>query len=523
MSSYRSLLEAGKFLFEIGKSLFAEADLNKLLPLAIDKVIEQTKAQNGMIIVYSPEGELLFQVARDHYQKDIAQPEKEISTTVIKEVRESGQAVVKKNALEDPRLNKSQSVSTLRILSVAGVPLRHESEFLGVIYIDNRDLKAVFDDETGKLLSEFAELISLAVKNALERRRLEAEAEQKDIKLLRQIERRRQLEKLLAASEGFDEIKGMKSMAMLEVVNLIEKAAPTEAPVLIIGETGAGKELVARALHGKSSRREQSFVKVNCAALAENLLESELFGHVKGAFTGATNDKMGYFETADGGTIFLDEIAKSSANFQTRLLGVLESGEFQRMGEVRAKPRKTDVRIIAAGSPNLRNLIEQDKFYLDLFHRLNIVEILVPPLRERREDFPGLVDFFLRRYATKHKKTIQDLSSEVHELLLRHPWPGNVRELEHAIEHAVILTDGEIIQAGDLPRDVYQPASSPAQESDNLLYADARKNWERGYFSGLLHKTNGNVAEAARLAGMDKSNLSKKLRNLGINAKDFQK
>lgn len=368
MSSHRTLFEIGKFLFEIGKSLFAEADLNKLLPLAIDKVIEQTKAQRGMIIVYGPEGELLFQVARAHHQKDIDQPEKEISTTIVQQVRESGQNVVIKNAREDPRVDKSHSARRIGILSVASAPLRHEGKVLGVIYVDNRDVKAVFDDETGKLLSEFAELISVAVEHALDRQR-------KDRKFRQERERRRQLEAQLAASEGFDEIKGIKSMVMLEVFDLIKKAAPTDAPVLIIGETGAGKELVAWALHRNSSRREQSFVRVNCAGLAENLLESDLFGHIKGAFTGADKDKMGYFETADGGTIFLDEIAKSTAHFQSKLLGVLEAGEFLRMGEVRAKPHKTDVRVIAAGSPNLRELIAQDRFYLDLFHRLKVVEI----------------------------------------------------------------------------------------------------------------------------------------------------
>jgi transcriptional regulator with GAF, ATPase, and Fis domain len=512
MSSYRNL-------FEIGKSLFAEADLNKLLPLAIDKVIEQTKAQRGMIIVYGPEGELLFQVARDHHHKDIEQPEKEISTTIVQQVRESGRNVVIKNAKEDPSFDKSLSIRSIGILSVAGVPLRHEGEFLGVIYIDNRELEAVFDDKTGKLLSEFAELISVAVKNALARQRLENETD----KLRQQIKRRRQLEELLAASEGLDEIKGIKSMAMLEVFNLIKRVAPTNAPVLIVGETGAGKELVARALHTNSLRCEQSFVKVNCAGLTENLLESELFGHVKGAFTGAYRDKAGYFEAADGGTIFLDEIAKSSANFQTKLLGVLESGEFRRVGDEPAKLRKTDIRVIAAANPNIRKLIAEDRFIRDLFHRLNVVEVYIPPLRERHEDIPDLVDFFLLRYAEKYRKTIHGLSSEVHELLLRYHWPGNVRELEHAIEHAVIHTDGEIIQADDLPRDVHQPPMNMKIENDKLTYAEGKKNWEKGYFSGLLHKTNGNVAEAARLAGKDKSNLSKKLRALGINAKDFEK
>jgi len=514
MSSYRTLSKVREFLFETGKTLFAETDLGKLLPLAMDKVIEQTKAENGMIIVYGPKDELLFQVARDRHQKDITQPE--VSTKIIQRVRESGKYYVyvpddtEKNLIAD----KSQSSLLLGIQSAAGAPLRHEGKFLGVIYIDNRSMKATFKDETGELLSEFAELISVAVNNALKLQRLESEAAQK--------ERYRQLVKLLTASEGFDEIIGIKSMAMLEVLNLIKKAAPTGAPVLIVGETGAGKGIVAQAVYNNSLRAEQTFVKVNCAGFAENLVESDLFGHMKGAFTGAVNDKMGYFETADGGTIFLDEIAKSSASVQTKLLGVLESGEFRRLGETTAKPRQTDVRVIAAVGPNIHELIAQDRFYLDLFHRLKVVEIYVPPLRERREDIPELANFFLRRYAKECQKTIHDLSPEIHELLLRYHWPGNVRELQHAIESAVIHTDSEIIQAYDLPRDVYGRPSEPTVPPV-LPYAAAKKNWELGYFSDLLHKTNGIISEVARLTGMDKSNLSKKLRDLGINAKDFEK
>ena len=516
MSSYRTRLKVGEFLLETGKILFAEADLGRMLPLAIDKVMAQTKAQHGMIILYGSEGELLFQVARDQHQKNIEQPAKEISTSIVQEVRAIGRLKVIKNALEDPSLGKSQSIARIGILSVAAAPLRHEEKALGVIYIDNRDVSAVFTEETGELLSKFAELISLAIKNALELRRLETDAAQKE-------ESYRRLVRLAAASEGFGEIIGLKSIAMLEVLDHTKKAAPTDAPVLIVGETGAGKGIVAQAVHNNSLRSEQTFVKINCAGFAENLLESDLFGHVKGAFTGADKDKMGYFETANGGSIFLDEIAKSSANVQTKLLEILESGEFRRLGETTAKPRRTDVRVIAAVGPNIRELIAQDRFYLDLFHRLKVVEIYVPPLRERREDIPELADFFLRRYAKECRKTIQDLSPAVRELLVRYHWPGNVRELQHAIESAVIHTDGEIIQAHDLPRDIYQHSSDPTKESDGLHHAEARKNWERSYFSGLLHKTTGNMAEAARFAGMNRSNLRKKLLDLGINPKDFEK
>ncbi|NUO78806.1 sigma 54-interacting transcriptional regulator [candidate division KSB1 bacterium] len=513
MSTYRTL-------FEIGKALIEETDFNKLLPLLMDKIIEQTKAERGMIIVHDDAKELKFETARHLGKSDIEHPEFQVSKTVIAKVQQSGKYEVIPNARADPEFDASKSVRRIGLLSVACAPLRSEGKGFGVIYIDNPHEAGRFDDATGRLLNEVGELIVGALKNALLQRTREAQTIRK---LELQSELLRRLQEQLAASEGFGEIKGICSPAMLEVFNVIMKAAPTEAPVLIVGETGTGKELVARALHKHSLRREQAFVRLNCAALAENLLESELFGHLKGAFTGADKDKMGYFETADGGTIFLDEIAKSSAHFQTKLLDVLQSGEFRRVGETEATPRKADVRIIAAAGPNLRELIAQDKFYLDLFHRLKVVEIFVPPLRERHEDIAELADFFLARYAARYKKKIRALSSEIHELLLRHHWPGNVRELEHALEHAVIHLDGEIIAAQDLPRDVLQPASHTTEAREALPYAKAKESCERDYFTRLLRKTNGIVAEAARLAVMDKSNLSKKLRSLGINPKDFEK
>jgi len=533
MSTYRTLIKVGEFLFETGKSLFAETDLGKLLPLAMDKIIEQTKAQRGMIVVYSPAGELLFQVARDHHQKDIAQPEAQISTTIVNRVRESGRYVVIENALENPLADKSQSIHRLGILSVAGAPLRHEGEFLGVIYIDNRDVTAVFDDETGKLLSMFAELISMAVKNALkhhrselERQRLEAEAAKTVLKLQQQSERLRQLKEQLAQSEGYDEIKGLKSIAMLEVCNQIEKVASTDSSVLIIGETGTGKELIARELHRKSARAKQPFDTLNCAAQSnEDLQMSELFGHKKGAFTGAVEDRMGYFETADGGTVFLDEIAKSSRPFQTKLLRVLETGEFNRVGET--KTRKTNVRIISAAGPDLPELIKRGEFYPDLYYRLESFVIHLPPLRERREDILEIAEHFLQYFAREHGRNVRAFSNEVRELLLIYSWPGNVRELRNAVNSAVISADGEIIQIKDLPSALQKAGSENNPEVNESTYKQAKRKtidkFDREFLVDLLTKTNGNVAEAARCAGMDKSNLSKKLHRLRINAKDFEK
>jgi Nif-specific regulatory protein len=517
MSSYRTL-------FEIGKALVAETDINKLLPLALDKVIEQTKAQRGMILVYGENGGFLFETARDAGKKDIEQPESEISKTIIQSVRETGRSVVLKNALEEPMADFSKSIPRLGLLSVACAPLQVDGNIFGVIYIDNRNVEALFNKNTEKLLAEFSELISVAVNHALERRRLESEAAQKDLKLRRQTERRRQLEMRLAESEGYEEIKGLKSLAMLEVCNQIEKVAATDSAVLIIGETGTGKELVARVLHRKSARREEEFVSINCAALPENLLEAELFGHAKGAFTGADKDKMGYFETADGGTIFLDEIAKSSRPFQTKLLRVLETGEFNRLGET--KTRKANVRIISAASPDLPELIKKGEFYPDLYYRLEGFVIRIPPLRERREDLLEIAEYFLKKFAEEHERGVTGFSAESREMILGYSWPGNVRELRNAVNRAVILAESEIIQAEELPIPMQaSTTSSQAPEGQALNFNAAKQraieNFEREFLCRVLGETHGNISAAARLAGMYKKNFIQKMQQYGIKREDF--
>lgn len=517
MSTYRTL-------FEIGKALVAETDLDTLLPILMDKVIEQTGAERGMITVLGDRGELLFETARHLDKKDLEKPEFEISRTIIQSVLQSGEYAVIKNALDDPLFTASASISRLQLLSVACAPLRESGRSFGVIYIDNRDLTGVFEEDTGRLLNEFAELIAVAVKSLLARRRAQSEAAQKDAKLRRQVERLRQLEEQLAQSEGYDELKGLKSLAMLEVVNQIEKVARTDSPVLIIGETGTGKELIARELYRKSLRREQPFIPLNCAALPdENLLISELFGHAKGAFTGADKEKAGIFETADGGTIFLDEIAKSSLPFQTKLLRVLESGEFNRLGEI--KIRKTNVRVLSAASPDLPELIKQGGFYPDLYYRLEGFVIRVPALRERREDIPEIAGHFLRKFAAEHKRNLAGFSAEANAALLRYHWPGNVRELRNAINRAVILAEQANIAIADLPHALSDSASdakpATAEANFNLAKQQVIEAFERDFIGKLLTATHGNISEAARRAGMYKKNLIDKMKQYGIRREDF--
>jgi DNA-binding NtrC family response regulator len=348
-------------------------------------------------------------------------------------------------------------------------------------------------------------------------RRLESEVSQKELHLRRQIEHRRRLEAELAESKGYGQIKG-RSPQMLKIFHRIEKVAATDATVLVIGETGTGKELIARELHKRSLRCDQEFVTLDCGALSENLLESELFGHERGAFTGADKQKMGYFEYADGGTIFLDEIGKVSKTVQVKLLRFLQSGEFTRLGAVQSQ--RANVRIIAAAGPDLPELIKQGKFYPDLYFRLKVVEIHVPPLRERQEDILEIAGYFLTRYVKRYYRPVKGFSPGARESLLNYPWPGNVRELENAIQSAVILAEDETIQAGDLPHELHRASLELSEVAEEVSLAAAKKKWECEFIRARLKEANGNVALAARRAGMFPSNFFQKMKQYGIKRED---
>jgi DNA-binding NtrC family response regulator len=239
---------------------------------------------------------------------------------------------------------------------------------------------------------------------------------------------------------------------MEEVYSLIRKAAPSDASVLILGETGTGKELVAAAVHAASERKSAPFIKVHCGAIPEDLLEAELFGHEKGAFTGAVREKPGKFELADGGTIFLDEVGDMSAAMQVKLLRVLQSGEFDRVGGTGTM--KTDVRVVAATHVNLKEAVDKKIFREDLYYRLNVIPVTIPPLRDRREDIPDLVRFFLDKLAVKNRRDVPVIEAEAMKALSSGPWEGNVRQLENALERVIVLLEGKSISMGDLPKEI---------------------------------------------------------------------
>jgi two-component system, NtrC family, response regulator HydG len=342
--------------------------------------------------------------------------------------------------------------------------------------------------------------VGLVVGQALERKRLK--------------DRNRYLERQVDLTDRFDDLIG-KSSAMREVFEMVESAAPSDASILITGESGTGKELIARAIHRRSPRAAKPLVTVHCGAITETLLESEMFGHVRGAFTGANQARKGYFEEADGGSIFLDEIGETTPATQVKLLRVLQSGEIMRVGSSESKI--VDVRTIAATNRDLRAEKDGGRFREDLFYRLNVIPVRLPPLRERNDDIPLLAQHFLEKYAARTNKPVATISPDAMDAILSYDWPGNVRELENVIEAAVVLARGDALLLTNFRADFRARASiapppkpRPASELYDRPFAEAKTlavaEFEKNYVEAILEATAGNISEAARRAGLDRSN-----------------
>jgi two-component system response regulator HydG len=320
------------------------------------------------------------------------------------------------------------------------------------------------------------------------------------------------LRKQLSNEDGFHGMLG-KSAAMKKVFDLIESAAPSEAPVVIYGESGTGKELAAAAIHYLSGRGDGPFVKVNCAALNENLLESELFGHVKGAFTGADRTRVGRFEAANAGAIFLDEIGDLPLTTQTKLLRVLQEKEFERVGDNR--PIATDVRILAATNKDLNRLMQEDLFREDLYYRINVIPIYLPPLRDRRDDIPLLTDTFIHRMRLKTEKAIAGIAKDALEVFMQYGWPGNIRELINVIEYAFVLCPQGEISISHLPAQLLGHNPMHIQQVSKT-WGKSQKGDERQELIKALQATDGNKSEAARRLGVSRVTLWKRIKKYGI-------
>jgi transcriptional regulator with GAF, ATPase, and Fis domain len=415
----------------------------------------------------------------------------QVSRTVTRTVLHQGEALLINNQPAPVRLD-SESLISDRPNSILCVPLIMLERTLGVIYLDTKEPETFFDTDHLQLVSAISAITAVAIENA------------------RHIEWLVSENKRLVADYGIEHNLVGESPAIRDVLQFISKVAPTDATVLLSGESGTGKELVARAIHKNSKRADKPFMAVNCSALAENLLESELFGHERGSFTGALVQKKGRLEIADGGTVFLDEIGELSPTLQVKLLRVLQEREFERVGGTRSI--KVDIRLITATNKDLEQAVSDGTFRQDLYYRLNVVSLEMPPLRDRQEDIPLLTNYFASKYGQRCKRRITGISAEAQARLNNYDWPGNIRELENAIERAVVLGTTERILPEDLPDSVLE--SEPAEASTK--YHDALAQTKKQIILDAMQQSKGNYTEAAKLLDVHPNYLHRLIRNLNL-------
>lgn len=524
------LEERLKKLLRINKRLNSDLRLSRILETIIDTVIEITDAERGFLLLRDSHDNLVVRVARNIDQTTLDGPDLALSRSIAKQVADGGAPILTVDAVGDSRFREALSVSDLHLRSVLAVPLLVKGSAVGTIYVDHRLRKGAFRDEDLAMVMDFAEQGAIAIENArllTELRHREQQVQSLNHRLEREL--RVQVKALedvtfelkesrVAAALRYDyaNIVG-RSPAMLALFRLLDRVTDTSLPVVIEGESGTGKELVARAIHFNGGRKERPFVFENCAAIPETLLESVLFGHVRGAFTGADRDTKGLFAIADGGTLFLDEVAEMSPGMQGKLLRVLQEGEFHRVGSER--PQKVDVRVVAATNKSLAALTDEGKFRKDLFFRLNVLRLHLPPLRERREDIPLLVAHFLKKQNDLGKGPAKTIQSEAVSRLVAYSWPGNVRELENEMMRAMTFSSDEIT-VHDLSPHIYagtDARETAGKEADTLKMKSRVERLERHLIREALHQAGGNQTKTAKLLGVSRFGLQKKLHRYGIN------
>ena len=417
-----------------------------------------------------------------------------VSRMITDRVLKEGVSILSNDVQESDAFNESESLIASRIQALLCVPLVLFDKPVGVIYLYASDPLTRFDKDQMQLVIAIAGIGAVALENARDVEWLESENQrlQEDI----------QVEHNMIG----------ESQRMRDVYQFIARVAPTISTVLISGESGTGKELAARAIHLNSPRKSKPFVAVNCAALTETLLESELFGHEKGAFTGAVTQKKGRLEIADGGTLFLDEVGEMPQILQAKLLRVLQEREFERVGGTRTL--KVDIRLIAATNRDLEEAIRQGTFRQDLYYRLNVVALSMPPLRERREDISLLASYFVQKYSDKCNRKVRGISSEARARLTNYDWPGNVRELENSIERAVVLGTTEVILPEDLPEGALETETAP--EGGVANYHTAVTEAKKQLILKAVEQAGGNYTEAAKLLGVHPNYLHRLIRNMNL-------
>ncbi|MBX3157976.1 MAG: sigma 54-interacting transcriptional regulator [Deltaproteobacteria bacterium] len=509
-------------LLALSRRLNSEASLERILDEAIDTAIELTSAERGFLLLRQPDGELAPVVSRNFIAGDL-EGGPSVSRSIAERAAQTGEPVVTIDAGVDERFGAAASVAALRLRSVLAVPLRQRGTVTGCIYVDHRLRGGAFNDAAAGVLGELADIAAIAIENArladnLRRStrevaelnaRLSAELAERDAELVRV---RADLPDRDRLRHRYERIVG-RSPAMVRMLDIVDRAAATSLPVVIVGESGTGKELVARALHDNGPRREGPFVALNCSAVPEPLLESELFGHVRGSFTGADRDRRGLFEVADGGTLFLDEIADTGVAMQAKLLRVLQDGVLRRVGD--AKTRRVDVRVIAASQHPLVELVAANRFREDLRFRLEVITVPVPALRDRDGDIPLLVERLLTHLCPDRPSP--RITRAASRALGQHRWPGNVRELQNALARGLAM-GGDVIDLPDLPESIAsttgRPEPAKPTHPDDLRLRPALAATEHAYIAAAMTRAKNNQTVAARLLGLSRFGLQKKLRRL---------
>jgi len=490
-------------LYEISKILGSSLNLKANLKSAM-KILSEFMDMKRATVAIKENDEIVIAVAHGLTEEEIKRGRYRLGEGIIGRVAKLGSPMVIPNVGDEPLfLNKTGARKEIKKDNIAFlcVPIKFKSEVLGVLSVDRLFGSArVSFEEDLRLLKIIASLIaqsirlSLAVKH--EREALIEEAEE----LKRRLKSRYKIENVIGQSDR-----------MQEVFEAVHRVSASKATVLLRGESGTGKELIAKAIHYMSQRAKEPFIRLNCASVPEGLLESELFGHEKGAFTGAVSSRKGKFELADRGTLFLDEIGDLPVNLQPKILRVLQEREFERVGGERTI--KVDIRLIAATSRNLEELVRTGRFREDLYYRLNVVPILLPPLRERKEDIPILIEFFLRQFNRENRKNIS-ISPEALRILLDYHWPGNVRELENTIERLVVMSKGNEVKASDLPATMIIQDIKGLPENGPLR--STIEEIERARLLDALNKTGWIQARAARLLGITTRQIGYKIAKYGL-------
>ena len=476
-------------LHEFSEKLMTMKDIEELLEAMLDAVVDVTGAEKGIILLmedaFGPGGDApnsgakpLIRASRHVKKEQITDTNGQISDSIVRRVLDTGRAVIVSDALTDAQFGSSASVVALRLSSVMCAPLVSQGHVTGALYVGNDRVKGLFQRSQLDLLSIFAGQASLILQNAMLLSALRADKEKLSAEL---------------KDKRFGEIIGV-CPSMMEVFRKLQKVATTDISVLITGETGTGKELIAREVHRRSNRATGPFVVINCGAIPENLIESELFGHVKGAFTGAIASRPGKFQAADRGTLFLDEIGELPLALQVKLLRALQERIVFRVGD--SKPEKVDIRIVAATNRVLEDEIRGGRFREDLYYRLNVVNIVLPPLRERGDDVLIIAKALLSKYADELHSNVQGFTPQALAAIKKTSWPGNIRQMENRIKKALVLCEKALLGPEDLELD-------QATESQILPLEKAKEEFQRKYVLEVLERNNGNRTQTARDLGVD--------------------